>query len=148
MKSMFLLAPAFLLVAATGPELMRPRVEPSPRFDSAAEAARAVSGGDGGASRAAVAYLRGLGVAGLEALKSEYADEVSWRLGEGDSPGHTPETSARILKALDAVSGQHDGWASGLYWHTDRATALADARESGLPILNLWLLGRLDDEFC
>lgn len=147
MKSMFLLAPAFLLVAATGPKLARPRVEAFPRFDSAAEAARAVSGSDA-VSRTAVAYLRGLGVAGLEALKSEYADEVSWRLGEGDSPGHTPEASARILKALDAVSGQHDGWASGLYWHTDRAMALADARESGLPILNLWLLGRLDDEFC
>ena len=36
-------------------------------------------------------------MAGLEALKSEYADEVSWRLGEGDSPGHSPEASARIL---------------------------------------------------
>jgi hypothetical protein len=81
-------------------------------------------------------------------MRREYASEVSYRLGEGPADGCSQGESKRILSAIDAVSGQHDGWASGLYWHTDRARALAQANRTGLPILNLWLLGRLDDEFC
>ena len=121
---------------------------PPIQFASAGEAAvAAASPGERTASAARV-YLRSLGCLGLDALDNEYRAVVAHRLGEGPAPGAGTESAARILASYDAVSGQHDGWASGLYWHTDRCTALRAAKRDGVPVLNLWLLGRLDDEFC
>lgn len=119
-----------------------------PDFASAAEAAQAATSADPQLARAAVAHLRAMGPAGLDALRTLHAHEVAYRLGEGPGPGLDATDSARVLAAIDAVSGQHDGWASGLYWHQEMHTALAQARETGKPVLNLHLLGRLDDEFC
>lgn len=83
----------------------------------------------------------------LETLRARYSAEVAYMLGEGPAVGDLDELP-RIRAELDRASGQHDGWASGLFWYTLREAALAAARREGLPVLNLWLLGRLDDEFC
>ena len=47
---------------------------------------------------------------------------------------------------LDRVCAQRDAHTTLLYWHTDLAAAVAEARRAGRPILSLRLLGRLDEE--
>ena len=47
---------------------------------------------------------------------------------------------------IDAVAQQRDAHASRLFWHTDLASAKADAARSGKPILSLRLLGNLDED--
>lgn len=118
-------------------------------FSTAREAALAAASADKTVADAAIAHLRQLGPAGLAALKEAHGAEVAFRLGEAET-GSAPDAAAsdRVLRAFDKVSGQHDGWASGLYWHKDAAAARAEAQAKGLPILNLYLLGTLDDEFC
>jgi hypothetical protein len=96
----------------------------------------------------AAAFLRAAGPDGFSALREAYAAEVAYRLGEGPQTELDRGTSDRVLQAMNRVSGQYDGWASGLFWHTDRNAALAAAMREGKPVLNLWLLGRLDEEFC
>lgn len=53
---------------------------------------------------------------------------------------------ARWEQAVDEVAGQRDGWASGLYWHTDLEMAKAEAAKRNRPILSLRLLGKLTDD--
>ncbi|MBE7491142.1 MAG: hypothetical protein HS108_05215 [Planctomycetes bacterium] len=122
---------------------------PVPVFTDSRQAAIAAASADRAVADAAIAYLRALGPAGLDVLKQAHGAEIAFRLGEA-ATGSAPDAAAgdRVLRAFDKVSGQHDGWASGLYWHTDAETARAEARARGLPILNLYLLGTLDDEFC
>lgn len=119
-----------------------------PAFTDAKAAAIAVGDADPARAEAAVAYLRTHRREGLVALRATYADEIAAALGEGTATGRTEASSARILAAIDSASGQRDGWASGLYWHKDLESAKAEAASKGLPILNLWLMGTLDDEFC
>lgn len=119
-----------------------------PAFTDAKTAAIAVGDTDPVRAEAAVAYLRANRREGLVALRATYADEIAAALGEGPATGRTAASAARILAAIDGASGQRDGWASGLYWHKDLESAKAEAALKGLPILNLWLLGTLDDEFC
>jgi hypothetical protein len=118
------------------------------RFETLRDAAEAASSSDERVASAAAKHLRSHGEAGLRAMQAIHGASVSELLGEGPPTGAGPEELRRIAAAFNVVSGQHDGWASGLYWHKDLHAAQAAARESGKPILNLWLLGRLDDEFC
>ena len=74
---------------------------------------------------AAIAALRDVGPAGLQALIEIHADHA----------------------VLDAVAAQKDSYASRLYWYTDFDKARVAAKASGKPILSLRLLGRLDEEF-
>ncbi len=118
-------------------------------FDNLHAAALSTVSTDADRSAAATRHLRAAGPEGLAAMLKAFGDLRAYRLGEARQPdNYDSETADRALAAIDEVAGQHDGWASGLYWHTDREAALAAARESGKPVLNLWLLGRLDDEFC
>ena len=45
----------------------------------------------------------------------------------------------RLAAALDMVAGQHDCYASHLFWYTDLDAAKKAAKESGKPILSLTL---------
>ena len=160
MKKLLRFAPVLLLFAAACAPLMRD-AQPVPgadapatevadnvdhRFESATEAAAAATGDNPALAEAAVKHLRAMGPAGMAAMREVHAAEIAHHLGEG--PATLSTDTDRVLAAIDAVSGSKDGWASGLYWHTDAAAAMAAAESEGKPILNLWLLGRLDDEFC
>jgi hypothetical protein len=48
--------------------------------------------------------------------------------------------------ALDAICAQKDAHTTHLYWFTDFAAAVAEAKRTQRPILSLRLLGRLDEE--
>lgn len=85
--------------------------------------------------------LRRAGPAGLVALlESRPATLDRLRRGERSDAGE------RLRSAIDHVSGQRDGHASGLYWYDDLDRARAAARELDRPILSLRMLGRLDEE--
>lgn len=104
-------------------------------------AARAVDDADPAAREDAARSLRAHGREGHEALMRAHAGSIA-ALREGRFEGDP----AALRHAVDVVSGQRDGHASGLYWHTDLAAAQREATERGLPILSLRLLGRLDEE--
>ncbi|AKF11244.1 hypothetical protein [Sandaracinus amylolyticus] len=92
----------------------------------------------------AIASLRALGPAGHAALLRVHAAAITTLR---DAPPLAPDDATeRLRRAIDVVSAQRDGHASGLYWHTDLDTARAEARRTGRPILSLRLLGRLDEE--
>lgn len=91
----------------------------------------AVAGGEG--APAAIAELRLAGPAAVDALLAA-------------APAENDPTRAAWEHALDAVCAQRDCAASGLYWHTDLESAVAEAGLDGRPILSLRLLGRLDEE--
>jgi hypothetical protein len=96
-------------------------------------------------SAPAIAELRALGPAGLNALFQTYADEISEQVSH---PLLVPTREwQRLSAALDAVSQQKDSYLSRLYWYTDLAQAKAAARAAGKPILSLRLLGNLNEEF-
>jgi hypothetical protein len=112
-------------------------------------AQRAVSEGSASAERA-IRELRRRGPAGHEALLRVHAGAIR-ELRTHPAPSEEPSDersaeAARLRHAIDLVSGQRDGHASGLYWHTDLRAAQAEARRTGKPILSLRLLGRLDEE--
>lgn len=96
-------------------------------------------------SAAAIAELRALGPAGLDALFQVYGREILQQVNE-PMTASTPEWE-RLSAALDAVSQQKDSYLSGLYWYTDFGQARSAARASGKPILSLRLLGKLNEEF-
>jgi len=52
----------------------------------------------------------------------------------------------QFATAVDLVAHQRYASVSGLYWHTDLASAQAVARTEGKPILHLRMLGRLDED--
>ena len=59
---------------------------------------------------------------------------------------HTPAGPARdaLARRIDDLAGQRYATWSRLYWHRDLGAAVAEARETGRPILSLRMLGRLD----
>lgn len=87
---------------------------------------------DAVAAASARAQLREMGPAGLDVLLEAYPPAERGR----------PEVAA----ALDAVGGQRDNAAARLYWYTDLERAKAASRSTGMPILSLRLLGRLDSD--
>lgn len=48
---------------------------------------------------------------------------------------------------VDRLAAQKYATVSRLYWHTDIDDAIDEARERGLPILSLRMLGRLDEDY-
>ncbi len=48
---------------------------------------------------------------------------------------------------IDAVAQQRDATASGLYWETELKVALSKARQRGVPVLSLRMLGSLTDKY-
>ncbi|MBV9959240.1 MAG: hypothetical protein JO360_12515 [Acidobacteria bacterium] len=96
---------------------------------------------------AAIAELRALGQAGLDALFEAYAVEIKARATGAATDAQGGETWSRISAALDAVSQQRNSYASRLYWYTDLEKAQAESRASGKPILSLRLLGNLSEEY-
>lgn len=105
-------------------------------------AARAVAE-DPAAAKEAAAKLRADGPDGLAVMLASYGDSV--RAGVAGKADDASWQRARL--AIDAVAGQRDAYASGLYWYTDWDAARAAAKASGKPILSLRLLGTLDTEF-
>ncbi|MEM9882469.1 MAG: hypothetical protein AAF800_06110 [Planctomycetota bacterium] len=78
----------------------------------------------------------------VEELWELYEAAVASVLAGGELPGSWP----LIRDRLDAATGQKDGWASGLAWHTDLDAATAEARATGRAVLSLRMLGRLDED--
>ena len=103
-------------------------------------ARKAVSG-----NAAAIEELRALGPAGLEALRAQYAAEISAHIANPTAA--TDEQWQRITAALDAVAQQKNSYIAGLYWYTDLEAAKQASKAQGKPILSLRLLGKLTDEF-
>jgi hypothetical protein len=96
-------------------------------------------------SAPAIAELRALGPAGLNALFQTYAGEINEQVSN-PLLQPTPEWQ-RLSAALDAVSQQKNSYLSRLYWYTDLSQAKAAARAESKPILSLRLLGKLNEEF-
>jgi len=111
---------------------------------SLAEHALAAVSDESVAAEHAIAALRGAGPAGHAALLQAHAASIAAL--RDSPPTATDPATERLRHAIDAVSAQRDGHASGLYWHTELASAQREARETGRPILSLRLLGRLDEE--
>ncbi|HYY58112.1 MAG TPA: hypothetical protein VE842_12330 [Pyrinomonadaceae bacterium] len=95
----------------------------------------------------AIAALRDMGPAGLRVMFEVYADQIKRHTLDASVSKEAGPEWQRLSAALDAVSQQRDGYASGLYWYTDFEQAKRAATESGKPILSLRLLGNLNEEF-
>jgi len=94
---------------------------------------------------AAIAELRSLGPAGMDAMFAVHAGAINKQIIY-PPPTNSPEWE-RLSAALDAISQQKNSHLSGMYWYTDMGEAKAAAKKSGKPILSLRLLGKLSDEF-
>src|SRR5687767_7012235 len=83
---------------------------------------------------AAIKALRGRGKPALAELLATY--------------DKAPEGAAKAALAatIDLVAAQRYATVSRLYWHTELGAALAEARDTGKPILSLRMLGRLDED--
>ena len=92
----------------------------APAQDLPALAGAALSG-----SVEAVQELRRTGPAGLQALLEKAAPQVA-ELRQ-NKVRLDAEESVKLRAAVDAVAGQRDAWASGLYWFTDLEAARAEA---------------------
>lgn len=108
------------------------------------ELARRAVDPDPAIAEPAIAALRALGREGHTALVSEHAAAIAELRTTGRAADRA--TTDRLRHALDVVAAQRDAHASGLYWHTDLASARAESLRTGRPILSLRLLGRLDEE--
>ncbi|MES2708940.1 MAG: hypothetical protein V4726_20260 [Verrucomicrobiota bacterium] len=95
--------------------------------------------------RNAAQALREAGPPGLAALLAAAADQVS-ALRLNKIRLEAPENT-ELRAAIDAVAGQRDAYASGLYWFTDLEAAKTEARKTRRPILSLRLLGNLNEEY-
>jgi hypothetical protein len=80
---------------------------------------------------------RNQGYAGLEKFLKAHQTELK--------AAHQSGPSA-VRDALDRLCQQKDCYSSQLYWHTDLATAQAEAKASNKPILSLRLLGNLNED--
>jgi hypothetical protein len=83
---------------------------------------------------AAIRALRARGRAGLDELLAAY-DRAPDGAGK-----------AALAATIDLVAAQRYATVSRLYWHTELGAALAEARDTGKPILSLRMLGRLDED--
>lgn len=92
---------------------------------------------------AAIAELRTLGPAGLQAIREMYADEIARHIVD---PTLNDGEWTRISTALDQVAQQKNSFLAGLYWYKDLREAKVAAAASGKPILSLRLLGKLSDD--
>ena len=86
------------------------------------------------AMSAAPEVVRAGGPAALEQLLAKY-DRMQ--------PGAERD---ELAQQIDQVAAQKHATVSRMYWYTDLASAKAAAQKAGKPILELRLLGRLDEE--
>lgn len=93
-------------------------------------------------SAAAISALRQLGYAGLDAVIDKHRALIAEHLDGAQADARWE----RVALAIDSVARQKDAWASGLYWHTDIDSALAEASRTGKPVISLRLLGNLDED--
>lgn len=112
--------------------------------ESTAALARKAVSEDPAEATAAIEELRARGPEGLDALMTEYADQIHIHIQDARIAA-TPEWE-RLTHALDLVGQQKNNFISGLYWYTDLDEAKKAAHETGKPILSLRLLGNLTDE--
>src|SRR5688572_15144135 len=132
---------AAVVAAGTGAILGWPSESAAVIDAPSEELAREAVSDDRAVRERAIDELRARGPEGHAALLAVHADGVrALREGRRDF-----EHANRLRRAIDRVSAQRDGHASGLYWHTDLEEAKREARHSGRPILSLRLLGRLDE---
>lgn len=96
-------------------------------------------------AKRAIAELRSLGPAGLEALFQTHRDEINRQISQPLLASSVEWQ--RLAAALDAVSKQKDSYLSRLYWYTDLSQAQKVSRATGKPIISLRLLGNLNEEF-
>ena len=97
----------------------------------------------------AVNELRVAGQAAVDSLRARRAS-IAQQLSTAETAAEGKELMARysrINELIDRVGGARYCSESGLYWHTDLATALERARSEGKPILSLALLGKLTEEY-
>lgn len=94
-------------------------------------------------AKIAVAKLREMKQAGLNALFEQYGVEIN----EFKKTGVKSAEWSRISAAIDEVAMQKDAYASQLFWLTDLEEAKRLSKETGKPILSLRLLGNLNEEF-
>ncbi len=119
-----------------------PALAGPPASPLATAAANAVSNNPSIAEPAILA-LRASGAEGLATILDTHRAAI-----DGVRRGAAaPANWERLRTANERVAGQRDAYASELFWHTDLAAALAEARAKGKPVLSLRLLGRLDEEF-
>jgi hypothetical protein len=111
------------------------------------ELARQAVSADVAVASAAISRLRAEGPDALDMLLNEHRDIIAYA-ADRNAPAELAgdESWKRLCRAIDQVSGQHDGWASRLYWYTDIEQAKAVAKAGAKPILSLRLLGNLTDE--
>src|SRR5579871_1747315 len=108
------------------------------------ELAVAAVSSDEKVSATAITALRNAGPAGLQTLLEAQADTIQRKRS---NPTLDDADWQRVSAALDAVARQRDAWTTSLYWFTDFDRAKSEARATGRPILELRLLGNLDEEF-
>ena len=113
-----------LALSLAGPAFANPD-----KPDLASLARQAVSE-DASESTHAIEALRAAGPAGFEAFLSAHHEAIEARCKEVASD-HPPAASMawqRTSRALDAIAGQKDSFASRLFWYTDFEQAVAAAR--------------------
>lgn len=95
-------------------------------------------------SSEAIAQLRAVGPAGLDAMFQIYSERINNQLN-----GVPTRDAAwdQLHDALDTIGQQRDCYASHLYWYTNLDDAKSAARAAGKPILSLRLLGKLNEEY-
>lgn len=84
-----------------------------------------------------------LDTVGRETLEG-FIDPLPGGPAASDPIGHR----ARLEEAFRVVTAQYDGLYTGLFWHTDRESAVREAAATGKPVLSLRVLGQLDNELC
>jgi hypothetical protein len=94
----------------------------------------------------AIGELRAGGLANLDKLL-----EIRELLATHDRQFFVARTidkavAAKIDEVIDQVGAQKYCTSSRLYWYTELASAQAEARKSGKPILSLRMLGKLTDD--
>lgn len=152
MKTAFFVAVALALPVACSGDAVAPPDLPTLAKQAVAE--------NPAAARVAISALRAAGPAGLktlvEANRELLAKGVAYEpkpiVTEGLGRVYKPQRKTtpawqRLTYALDEVGQQRDNWGSQLYWYTDFNAAKAAAATSKKPILALYLLGKLNEEY-
>lgn len=94
----------------------------------------------------AIQRLRAQGPGVMDVLFEQYAKEILVIRGRNGSDDALDPKVDRVRRLLDAVAQQKDAYSSGLFWYTDIDQARKAAKDSGMPILALRMLGKLTDD--
>jgi hypothetical protein len=119
-------------LAITFASSMGNTVEAETNLQSLVHQAASSNPADIQATQAAIASLRDLKDAGVQAFWTTYQAQLP--------------TDRHLRSVFDRICQQKDCDTSRLYWYTDLDQAKAAAKTSGKPILSLRLLGHLDED--